>query len=273
MPRSYRLLIWMILLWPSWQLLAQATTTDFYQIPAQQFDYRSESDPDIARAIFTRPRITIISLTDFSISRKISLGEYRQFVESQPSEMYHQLRPDTSITHAEAYRAYWETDDYDKYPALGISWDNAMAYCQWRTLEEQRPGSYSYYYTLPTYYQWIGAFRQLDSKRKKHDFNQDYADWLLHAYPITEYSFLHDLNPDLAYQEDTLELLKLQRSLSIGASYHRQLANIRDYYRQEMTKNRGYADVGFRIVKVILPASEQEQTAIDKYFIELWQLR
>jgi hypothetical protein len=81
------------------------------------------------------------------------------------------------------------------------------------------------------------------------------------------------LNPDFFYQDNIVELLELYRSLTVGASYHRQLANIRDYYRLEMTKKRGYTDVGFRIVKVIIPESEEEQTGIDKYFLELWQLR
>lgn len=273
MPRSYRFLLWIMLLWPSWQLLAQATTKGFYQIPAQSFNYFAPPDPDIARAIMTLPRTISVSVADFSISKQISLSEYRQFVGSQPSGIYDELRPDTSITHAEAYRAYWETDDYDEYPALGISWDNAMAYCQWRTLEEQRPGSYSYYYTLPTFNQWIGAFRQLDRKRKKHDFNKDYADWLRNSYVFEEYNFRYDLNPDLYYQDNEIELFSRPNRLAVGASYHRQLADILNYKGLKMTKERGYPDVGFRIVKVILPQSEEERTEIDKYFVALWQLR
>ncbi|MEL7222509.1 MAG: SUMF1/EgtB/PvdO family nonheme iron enzyme [Bacteroidota bacterium] len=270
MSKVYRYLYALSLLLFGFLSSAQSSK-GFYSIPAQQFNYQPSIDEGIDTTFIQRAKVHTISTDDFSLSRQISLADYKVFVAAQPVEEQQKHYPDSNITTANAYREYWETDDYNKYPALGISWDSALAYCRWRTLSEQKDGSYTYYYILPTLKQWLNAFRYLDGKRKKHDLNRDYADWLFNMPPPLNASFIHDLTPDLVNDMRYAADFRPNR-LTIGASYRLQFAKIMDYARFERNKAFGYPDVGFRMVKVFFPSVVEQQSIMDRMIIDEWKL-
>lgn len=273
MPKIQHYFLPVFLLFSSIYLVAQSSTKGFYKIPAQQFTYYQVIDQDISSTFIQRPRNYFINTGQFSISRQISLSEYKDYVYSQADKKQAQLCPDTSITTPDAYQQYWETSDYNKYPAVGISWENAMAYCHWRTLEEQQDGAYTYYYILPTYELWLAAFNHLDNKRKRHDLNQDYSDWLVDKHVLNSFSFLHNNSPDINNDNRFDEFDTSLYRLTIGASYHQQIEKLMDHKNIRMHKEKGYPDVGFRVVKMPLPASTEQQSELDKMIVELWQLQ
>lgn len=121
--------------------------------------------------------------------------EYLSWVEKRgegkTSPAYLQALPDTSVWEEEALRkTYFQHPAYNHYPVVGISREQAEAYCKWRTRRvkevfdlknQEKPGkafSGEFRYRLPRSVEWELIARRgfdreaLRKKLEKNDFNR-----------------------------------------------------------------------------------------------------
>ena len=148
----------------------------FYNIPTQKLN--------LYKLIGTETKDTIINeVKSFNISSFITLGEYKQYLESvkkDSSYVYYQSQfPDTTFCSKNIYNKYITDKVYEKLPAIGVSWDNAMNYCRWRTLKENKKDSITFIYRLPFCSEWLAANYYLKQQKITHDFDDNYSDWTI----------------------------------------------------------------------------------------------
>jgi len=191
----------------------------------------------------------------FEISKQVTFREYKEYLKAirkDSSDHYYRSQlPDSTI----AKRADWEkyiTDKiYDDYPVLGISWDNAMNYCKWKTLKENKK-VLRFIYRLPNSSEWIAAKHYLETNDLESDFSKNYSDWLLGTKDESllyvrdgtlsrwwyDYMYLH--KPD--------DPMAIKRKLVIGDSYRFQPERQTDCFFSYYS-TQGYRQIGFRLVK------------------------
>ncbi len=118
-----------------------------------------------------RPK-KMLELDDYFIGRyPVTAREYAEFLNALPAEEAVQRAPRTVGVRG----PLWSCDDSGRWvmpereprtkftwhpdlPAIGLSWDDAMAYCAWRSELEQRS------ITLPSEEQWEKAARGVDGR-------------------------------------------------------------------------------------------------------------
>jgi formylglycine-generating enzyme required for sulfatase activity len=198
-----------------------------------------------------------ISVEAFEISDFISLGEYKEYLaeikKDSSFEYYRSQLPDSSITIQEdVFVEYLQNPEYENYPVLGISWENAMNFCKWKSLKENN-GEIKFIYRLPLYSEWQAAQKHLEKEAVAHDFNKLFSDYLLNSYyeqrtwESLENIYFHKKN-DHAY---------FKRKCVIGNSYrfnNQEEFNILPY----SLANEGYRHIGFRIVKTKIDTLEKQ---------------
>jgi hypothetical protein len=203
----------------------------------------------------------------FEISEQVTFKEYKEYlaaIKKDSSEKYYlnQL-PDTNIAiDKDVYNTYITAKAYDNYPVLGISWDNAMNYCKWKTIKDNGSDSINFIYRLPRVTEWLAAYDYLKESNAKHDFNQNYSDWLLNSFEESAYNFAHELNLDLTYDalEEDSPALKRKRVLGNSYLYTKEKPLNLIWYGYEY---EGYRQIAFRYVKVKI--NEAEKSVIKKW--------
>lgn len=255
-------------------LLAQKPSGKFYSIPAAFVPLETTQPEGLDTAInndfalVRRPKH--VQVNAFEISKQVTLKEYKVFLEAMRAEhgddYYRSLLPDTTIGTAEQYNQYLTDPAFNDFPVVGVSWNNAMRYCAWLSLEENDGLAMAYYYRLPTRSEWLSACNFLSDK-KGNDFNKNYADWLMNAYFENAYSFVHDLNPDVRPPSDDMEA-NAKRKLYAGNSYHTFFQDPASFTNSYEYYTSGLPFLGFRRVKV--EANETSFTDYCLYLSRYW---
>lgn len=89
------------------------------------------------------------------------------------------MLPDSVITYcSKHYSEYLNNKCYEKYPVVGVSWESALDYCEWRTKTEQNSDNMSYYYRLPLTSEWIATYNYFEKNKIENDFAKIYSDLL-----------------------------------------------------------------------------------------------
>jgi Sulfatase-modifying factor enzyme 1 len=215
----------------------------------------------------------IFEIKEFEISDFITFKEYKMYLSDikrdSSQEYYLSQLPDTNIsTDKKAYQEYITNNIYDDYPVLGISWDNAMNYCKWKTQKEE-----NVIYRLPLCSEWLAASHYYEQNNIEHDMNNKYSDWTLNQ--TTYWVRSSNFSPDTClpfYYDRRIYISKksdpkvYKRQTIVGKSYLYQLANVFGhayYYAFE-----GYRHIGFRIVKEEI--NQDEPTEIQKIILKHW---
>lgn len=191
----------------------------------------------------------------FEISQQVSYKEYKVYLNEIKKDSslgyYESQLPDKRIGNTEIYKEYITSNKYDNYPVLGVSWDNAMNYCKWKTIKDNKD-SIRFVYRLPHCSEWLAANHYLNTNKLKNDFNKNYADWLINTFD-DEYYYVEDyisngFKFDYIYYHKPNDHVALRRKRVIGNSYLHQnefpLSNNFSYYA-----NIGYKQVAFRYIK------------------------
>lgn len=226
---------------------------------AQKMKIIPEQHLNLFELVGDTVRTGIDTTKEFEISDFITFGEYKTYLNSikqdSSADFYLCQFPDSNITIDEkVYSTYITDKTYDKYPVLGISWDNAMNYCKWKTLNENKKDTIEFLYRLPTLSEWLTAYHYFKVNNIKHDFDEKYSDWLLNDY--YEEAFLlfgkkltFKNSYDCVFFHKKSDALVNKRKVIIGSSYL--------YENNHILSNRiygiadeGYRHITFRIVKV-----------------------
>ena len=244
----------------SYQIMAQ--NREFYHIPHQSLDLLKYSDYEM---------LYIDTVPEIEMSHFITLGEYKMFLEAvkrDSSESYYlKMLPDSSITFCkETYASYLSDSKFEKFPVVGISWEDALAYCEWRAKTEQKSGQMSYYYRLPLTSEWISAFSYFEEMKIENDLSKTYSDLLYSSIgnTIVDSKLFRDYGGfalDAAHSHKTLTEQSDKRKRIIGDNYKfKPKAKLNFQYC--LMLDRGASYVAFRIVKVPVERNEKYM----KYF-------
>lgn len=223
-----------------------------------------------------------ITIEKFEISSLVTLKEYKVYLEDIKQDSgytyYKTQLPDTNIGTKEIHAHYISTKKYEAYPVVGISWENALNYCKWKTIKEN-PGSIRYIYRLPKASEWIAALEYLKNQQIAHDLNHDYSDWLLviRDESSKEFKSFHSDNKTWHYDFVYLHKMKdppaLKRKIVIGNSFLYQGERIL-HHNYSYYANQGYRQIGFRLVKDhrVDPASLEIADNMNIRILEYWNL-
>lgn len=235
----------------SYYLTAQSTP--LYTIPTTKITI-SEITPDIRKD-------TVYEQEGFAVSQLITLKEYKEFltflVQEYDESKANNYLPDSSICRAEEdYIAYLTDTIYEKYPVLGVSWENAMSYCIWcsRVDEIIQEGSY---YRLPNYTEYA-AIRKKDSLHPELNLiSEDYSEWSIVTQDESIFVFSQTIeNLNFVYFPEDKHPQADKRKVILGNNFHFKRNNV---YLNNFSKyqNIGYHYVGFRLLKTEIPPEEK----------------
>ncbi|HLP54103.1 MAG TPA: SUMF1/EgtB/PvdO family nonheme iron enzyme [Fluviicola sp.] len=220
----------------------------------------------------------------FEISKQVTFREYKEYlkaVKKDSSESFYRSQlPDTTIAKRVDWEKYISDEIYNDYPVLGISWENAMNYCKWRTLKENKNGNYlQFIYRLPSCSEWLAAKYYLETNQLESDFSKNYSDWLLSTKDESLFDFRGSGSArkwpyDYTYFHKAKDPIVMKRKLVIGDSYRYQLENqagsFFSYYATE-----GYRQVAFRMVKDYVSRDEDDEIKLNtnaSKIIDYWKL-
>lgn len=215
-------------------------------------------------------------LPSFEATPFITLGEYKQFLETRAAKGSGKdsLMPDRSIASTEAYEKYMQRKKYESYPAVGVSWQNALEYCIWRTQMENPDSGIVFIYRLPYKLEWEQMALYADSALKKFEINRHYAEWIMASFDESALSLLGNLNN--AYTFEYLYLAGksdpqvLKRMCIYGKSFlSNHQKNLYGY------SDQGYRDVGFRMVKeyVNVPGRKPSPVVLNDKIMQLYGVK
>jgi hypothetical protein len=190
---------------------------------------------------------------EFEISDLITVSEYNVFLEALFKDsgeiIYNKYLPQPNLNEKAVIDAFWSNTNFDNEPAIGVSWESALAYCKW---SEKMQGSESNYsYRLPNVYEWtIFASQFMDLNLKNFGF---FSEWTINAMdeflnenyskskkaPLKIFEYNHS--------ENNHPMLK--RKIVLGNNFMEKFkfpidAAVRSYYA-----NEGYRTIGFRMVR------------------------
>lgn len=230
------------------------TTSNLIIIPTQNLNLY-ELLGDTTRPDFSK------EVKEFEISSFVTYKEYKEYlqsIKSDSSENFYQTQlPDKNIAPPEIRNIYLTSNEYDNYPVLGISWDNAMNFCKWKSLKDNSK-EINFIYRLPYASEWLSAYSFLTSNKINNDLNKKYSDWLLNSKDESHYDFTGESKKRFLYDYIILHRKEdpqaLKRKFVIGKSYLFQLEELKDYYSFSYYATEGYRQISFRLIKV--PAEE-----------------
>lgn len=207
----------------------------------------------------------------FAISNFITYQEYKIYLQaiqkdSSPAFVLSQ-QPDSNIAPSAAiYAQYVHSNLYDKEPVVGISWDAAMNYCKWKTLQDNPTDSLTFIYRIPHCKEWVAAYHYYNKNQLPHDMNQHFADWLLEAYYANWSSYFSELSPVIFLHQEG-DHSAWRRKLTIGNSYRYTEPRLL-FYKFWFFANTGHRHLGFRIVKSPLTSVP---TSINQIILAHWK--
>lgn len=209
------------------------------------------------------PADSSVVVHSFETTPFITLGEYKEFMKSVSGseELPDSLMPDTSICIPMKYKKYLSGKKYEKYPALGISWKNAIEYCIWRTKKENPDSGIVFIYRLPYKTEWIQMAQYADSALKNFEINRHYAEWIMASFDESAAVFTANLSYvhpfEYLYFAKKSDPQVLKRMCIYGKSF---LSN--NEYKMYGYSDQGYRDVGFRLVKEYVNVSGQKPSPV-----------
>lgn len=162
---------------------------------------------------------------DITEVTNISWQEFEYYIQRDSLSRYHGLIEPSQIITKNYRDGYYRLPQYRHHPVVGISWEQASAYCEWRSAmvnlqlsEAYKLGSFTeafeVKYRLPTEEEWEIAARQADSLKFQQPGKYFIEDYLKKE----QFPALSEL---LASQE----LLTL-RKVKLALKEHRRLDSI-----------------------------------------------
>ena len=171
---------------------------------------------------------------------------------------------------------YFSHEGYANYPVVGVTWEQAHAFCHWRTkIMQDNTTLEAQIYRLPTESEWEYAARGgrkmatypwggnyvrdykgcfLAASYRPNDFglfdmSGNVSEWTMESYTPTASAIIHDYNPNHAYMARKNDPDQLKRKVIKGGSWK----DVKDYLQcgardyEYQYESRPY--IGFRCVR------------------------
>lgn len=258
-------------------LLSTAVSYTYYVKNIQLFDIPKQTT-NLLNVLGDSSKDQTQTIEAFQISEFITYKEYNNYLtaikEDSSLNFYMSQLPDSTIATFDVINTYRNNEIYDNEPILGISWDNAMNYCKWKTLNDNKK-AITFIYRLPTCYEWLAAYSYLSGKGENHDFNNNYADWLLDSKANNNIPDKNGFPFNFFYFHEQTDQEALKRKFVIGNSYFFQQEKLIDYYNFNYIAFIGYKHISFRYVKESVSESNKilpGQKSIAAGVLEYWGL-
>lgn len=214
----------------------------------------------------------------FETTDLITLREYKEFLSFLKStyaeKHFRRFLPDSSIvTNRLDYEKYLNDPIYENYPALGISWENAISFCIWKSRQEQLDLN-SQYYRFPNLSEYAAIHKYHDSTISSHLVHDDYSEWSIvskdESYNFYRNQPIHqlDLFTDYVYIAENDDVPALKRKIVLGNNFHFKRHNLFFNEWYSFYQNKGYPFVGFRLVKATL--NSEHDSAIYESLIKYY---
>lgn len=240
-----------------------------HDVPGQTFDIGKEVGLRNARETITMPPM--------KISAQITLGEYKLYMamlkRDSSEAAYRRQLPDSTIGLPENFHEYLSNPYYEAFPAVGVSWDNALNYFRWRTVLANKDSICDTIYRLPRVTEWVAARRYFKTKKSlAGEIDSLYADWTICT--TDESPLDYSRKPSLKIVLDYTEFAKpgdpqvFKRKAVMGRSYHYHLEELYEYRRLSYYQDHGYPFIAFRYVIEVLSPQEMKRSQL----LHLWKL-
>jgi len=243
----------------------------FYKIPEQTLKLYEILGDTAKTGEFT--------INEFEISALVKYSEYREYLNSVKKDsseaFYLSQLPDTNISADKSvYLKYISGNEYDNFPVLGISWDNAMNYCKWKTIKDNPGNNISFVYRLPQCSEWLAAKYYLDKNNIKNDLDKNYSDWLFNTMDESVFVWSDNNESGFAYDNVYLhgqnDLRVRKRKLVIGSSFLYQQENYMSF-NFSFYADQGYRQISFRYIKEYVKPGDPKSNA--NRLLKKWNLK
>jgi hypothetical protein len=232
-------------------------TIDLYKILGYDFDFKDHTQES------------------FEISTFVTYAEYKEYLRAvrldSSEEYYNSQLPDSNIGTNEVRNKYINETQYDNFPVVGISWDNAMNFCKWKTITSNKD-SIKYIYRIPHCSEWLSAYHYLSQSRINHDFSRSYSDWLIDSQDDSFHNkIIQGKEPkvfEYIYFHQNEDILALKKKLVIGNSFHIEHESLFMHLNRRYYANEGYKHISFRYIKEPLHNTAKSH----RYILKYWNL-
>jgi hypothetical protein len=191
---------------------------------------------------------------EFYASDLITLGEYKLFLKALRKDSgevcYQKHLPSADTYEEEMIAKYRSSKEFDAYPVIGISWDNAQDYCQW--IGRKNKDGAAYDYRLPNVTEWLVLSHSV--LREELSVDSLFSEWTGNEMDEAMFGYCKDHQLTFAPGSTTknpsdIEPL-LNRKIVLGNSFMERFALPIDASMRSYFANEGYKSVSFRIVRV-----------------------
>lgn len=137
------------------QTVSSSVGPDQHYIPAGPFEMGASLKDDVAYANDVTKRTLQMSQFYMDV-HEVTNDNWRMFVEEAGPEYL----PDSTLMWSDGGAIkgkvidYYNSSAFGNYPVVGITWEQANAYCEWRTIKEQALDPSIQPYRLPTEEEW-----------------------------------------------------------------------------------------------------------------------
>ncbi len=219
---------------------------------SQQFNVIPSSRVDFSN-IYVSSRY-VRSLEAFEISDFVTIGQYVRFLSSLSPEDSLAHLPDRDVFSKTVWEEVSSREEWVSEPIAGISFSNVLDYCQWLT-ESSGDGSV---YRPPMPSEWWAAFEFYEAAGMAHDMNQFIADWTFATNEIRSIHHSIDNTEADPYPDELMGFPGhadvLQSYWVMGNSFQIQETQTDEFFLYNYLEDRGYAHVGFRLVRDASPS-------------------
>lgn len=192
---------------------------------------------------------TITEIQSFEATKLVTFSEYKIYletIEKDSSELFYRSQlPDSNIIPSKSLKKLLVKNQ----PIFGISWENALNYCKWKTFME-KTDSLKFVFKIPNCSEWCSSYSYLENTKANHDFNKEFSEWTENAMYDNYLSFKSKGFPNIIYNHKSYDNQVAKRKIVLGKAVLTESTQLTNCFSLSYFATKGYKNIGFRCVKV-----------------------